>query len=384
MDCFDHLSLEFANYSISINIHAFFVTGEQISSLIISNNRKPMNEKEMRDFGRSMMAKLKTYQKTSYRKAAWQLINSIVPFVGIWIAMYHAFSIHLALFFGLGLINMFFLVRIFIIQHDCGHHSFVKSKQLRDVIGFTCSIFSAMPYKYWADSHAFHHNHNGQLEHRDIGDINTLTVKEYQAMGAWDRFKYRVFRFAPVTFLIGPMVYLIRNMRFPLVILGERKTKAYWSVMLNNAVVIGGVVLMSLLLDWKAALATYFTVMYLFSIVAIWFFFVQHQHENGYKRWEENWDHFVAALKGSTYYKLPRLFNWLTGNIGVHHIHHLYAAIPNYNLVRCIKENPEFNEHTTVVTFWESLKFMKHKLWDEDTQRMITFTEYKRMYPVAA
>lgn len=338
----------------------------------------------MRVFAKEMMTKLKAYQETSYRKAFWQLCNSVIPFLGLSVAMYHAYAVNLLLFFGLGILNMFFLVRIFIIQHDCGHHSFVKSKGLRQVIGFICSLFSAMPFKYWADAHAFHHNHNGKLENRDIGDINTLTVREFQSMNEWDRLKYKVFRFPPVTFLIGPIIYFIRNMRLPLVVLNGRRIRAYWSVMLNNFLVIGGVVLLCLFLDWKAVLATYLTVLYLFSVIAIWFFFVQHQHENGYKRWEDNWDHFVSALKGSTYYKLPRLMNWLTGNIGVHHIHHLYSAIPNYNLVRCIRENPEFNQYTTVVTFWESLRFMKHKLWDEDTQRMISFREYKQLYAVAA
>ncbi|MFK7952362.1 MAG: fatty acid desaturase, partial [Ekhidna sp.] len=312
------------------------------------------------------------------------MANSIIPFIGLWIGMYYSFNYNLFLFFSLGLINSFFLVRIFIIQHDCGHNSFVKSKRMRNIIGFVCSLFSAMPYNYWADAHAFHHDHNGKLEHRDIGDINTLTVNEYQAMSGLDQMKYKIFRFPLVTFLIGPIVYFIRNMRLPLVILGNRKSRAFWSVMLNNVFVIGGVVALCFLLDWKAALMTYLTVLYLFSIIAIWFFFVQHQHENGYKRWENNWDHFVSALKGSTYYKLPKVINWLTGNIGVHHIHHLYSAIPNYNLMKCIKENPEFSQFTTVVTFRESLKFMNHKLWDEDTQRMITFREYRRVYAMAA
>lgn len=343
-----------------------------------------MSDIEIKAFAKEMMKTLQKYKQTSYKKAIWQICNSMIPFVAIWIAMYWAFSYNLFLFFGLGVINAFFLVRIFIIQHDCGHHSFVKSKKWRDAIGFVCSIFSAMPYKYWADAHAFHHNHNGKLETRDIGDINTLTVKEYQEMGTWDRIKYQIFRFPVVTFLIGPIIYFVRNMRLPLVVLEDKKSRAFWSVMINNVVVIGGVIALCMLFDWQAILATYLTVLYLFSIIAIWFFFVQHQHEDGYKRWENDWDHFVSAVKGSTYYKLPGLVNWLTGNIGVHHIHHLYSAIPNYNLVKCIRENPEFSKYTTIVTFWESLKYMNHKLWDEDAQRMITFGEYKKLYKVAA
>ena len=341
-----------------------------------------MSDIEIKAFAKEMMTVLPKYKKMSYGKAIWQMCNSMIPFVGIWIAMYWAYSYHMALFFALGVLNSFFLVRIFIIQHDCGHHSFVPSKRGRNAIGFLCSIFSAMPYKYWADAHAFHHNHNGKLETRDIGDINTLTVKEYEEMNATDRLKYKIFRFPVVTFLIGPIVYFVRNMRLPLVVL-DGIGKARWSVWVNNVIVIGGVTALCFIFDWKAILSTYLTVLYLFSIIAIWFFFVQHQHEDGYKRWENNWDHFVSAVRGSSYYKLPALVNWLTGNIGVHHIHHLYSAIPNYNLLKCIKENPQFSKYTTVVTFWESLKYMNHKLWDEDSQRMITFKEYRKMNQAA-
>ena len=130
-------------------------------------------------------------------------------------------------------------------------------------------------------------------------------------------------------------------------------------------------------------LAVYFTVLYLFYVIAIWFFFVQHQHEHGYKQWKHEWTHFVSALKGSTYYKLPKIFNWFTGSIGVHHIHHLYPTIPNYNLMKVIRQNPNFNKYTTVITFWESLKLMHHALWDEHTQRMITFREYGKKYKLA-
>lgn len=340
-----------------------------------------MSDIEIRAFAKEMMETLKEYKSMSYGKAIWQLCNTILPFIGIWIGMYWAYSYHLALFFGLGILNGFMLARIFIIQHDCGHHSFVKSTVWRDVIGFVCSIFSAMPYKYWAECHSFHHNYNGKLETRDIGDINTLTVKEYMALNRWERFKYRVFRFPVVTFFIGPVFYLLYNMRYPLVTLTSRR-KSHISVWWNNLVLVGVIITLCVLFNWKIILATYFAVLYPFSVIAIWFFYVQHQHEEGYKRWNNEWDHFVSAIKGSTYYKLPAVFNWLTGNIGIHHIHHLYASIPNYNLMKCIRQNPHFNKYTTVVTFWESLKYINHKLWDEDTQRMISFREYHRVYKV--
>jgi omega-6 fatty acid desaturase (delta-12 desaturase) len=166
--------------------------------------------------------------------------------------------------------------------------------------------------------------------------------------------------------------------RLPLINLPEfKKVKPHlWAYNIIYAAIIIGI---CFLLDWKKFLILQFIVLTIFGIIAIWFFYIQHQHEHGYKHWRDNWEFMQAAIKGSSYYKLPSMFNWLTGNIAIHHIHHLNPAIPNYNLKKCVEAIPWFNKHATQITFLESLKLATHKLWDESTQRMITFREYYRL-----
>ncbi len=338
-----------------------------------------MSNTEIELFAKQMISTLRDYQKPNNRKAFIQILNSFLPFVGIWALMYWVFDYSLIAYFSLGVLNAFFLVRIFIIQHDCGHRSFVKSGRARDFIGYICSLMSAIPYNYWARSHNFHHSHNGQLDHRDIGDIYTMTVAEYDALSNWKKMKYRFYRSPISMFIIGPFYYLMVPNRYPL---NKQKMfkPVYKSIWLTNISIIVLLITLCLLLDPIRVITVYFTVLYLFMVIAIWFFYVQHQHEDGYKQWKENWTQMVSALKGSTYYKLPGIVNWFTGNIGVHHIHHLYPTIPNYYLVEVIKKNPNFSKYSTVLTFWSSLKLMFNTLWDEKHERMISFKEYKRLY----
>jgi acyl-lipid omega-6 desaturase (Delta-12 desaturase) len=318
------------------------------------------------------------YTQTDTKKATVQILNSFLPFIGLWILMYLSLEYSYWITFGLGIINAFFLVRIFIIQHDCGHRTFLKSTKARNIIGYMCSLFSTIPYHYWAKSHHLHHSHNGQLEMRDIGDINTLTVAEYAALPVWGKFKYRLYRSWLVMFVLGPLYYVLIHNRLPSINMDIFKNEK-WRLWLNNFILLSIFVLLGYFLGWGKFLLTHLTVVSIFSVIAIWFFYVQHQHEAAYKQWKDKWDYLTAALRGSTYYKVPGMFNWLTGNIGIHHIHHLNPAIPNYNLKDALKENPWVNEYTTILGFWESLKLASNKLWDESQQRMITFKEYYSM-----
>lgn len=341
-------------------------------------NHNTLETKELKDKAREVLQSLRKYQVPNTRKAVWQIINSFGPFLLIWTAMYHLWDVSIWAVMGLGILNAFFLVRIFIIQHDCGHRSFLKSTLWRNVVGYICSIFSFIPYFYWAKSHHFHHGHNGMLEVRDIGDINTLTVEEYRQLSPFGKFKYRIYRSPLVMFVIGPIYYVFIHNRLPLVNLPEfKKEKA--GLYLFNGVLTAIIVGLCLIFDWQKVLLTQGLILALFAVIAIWFFYIQHQHEEGYKHWKKNWDYMTAAIKGSSYYKLPKIMNWFTGNIAIHHIHHLNPSIPNYNLMKCVKENPWFDRYTTVVTFWESLKMVQHRLWDESHQRMISFGEYRRM-----
>jgi acyl-lipid omega-6 desaturase (Delta-12 desaturase) len=338
-----------------------------------------MQYSEFQEIGKKMLKTLKPYSEVNHKKAFFQILTSFLPFLALFAVTYMALSYSYVLFFALAFLNAFFLVRIFIIQHDCGHNTFVASNTWRSIIGFGCSLISAIPYQYWAKSHQYHHNHTGQLELRDIGDINTLTVKEYEELTPFGKFKYRLYRSPLVMFVLGPLYYWVVVNRFPFITMDSFKPVRKF-VAINNLAVLAMVLGLSLLLSWKTFLATYFVTLYFFYIIAIWFFFVQHQHEETYKQWKKNWTFFVAAIKGSTYYKLPGIVHWLTGNIGVHHIHHLNATIPSYNLMRAIKENPWLNKYTTQITFWESLQFINNKLWDEELQKMISFREYRKLY----
>ena len=319
---------------------------------------------------------VKSYQLPDTQKAVIQILNSFLPFVAIWVAMYFLTDVSFWLVLPLAAVNAFFLVRIFIIQHDCGHQSFTASRKANDVIGEICSMFSFMPYRYWAKGHNFHHGHNGMLwEFRDIGDINLLTVNEFHQLPWHKKLHYVIFRSAPVLFLVGPAWYLLIQNRLPLIRI-KGWEHAHRALLKHNLLLIGVHVGIILLLGYKAFLMVDLPILLFFAIIAVWFFYVQHQHETTYKEWKDKWDYIRAAVQGSTFYKLPRLMHWLTGNIGYHHIHHLNPLVPNYQLVRCHEENPVLDQIANKITFWQSLRCIFNKLWDEDQQRMISFREY--------
>ncbi len=323
------------------------------------------------------------YSTPNTRKAIIQILNSFLPFIALWILMYLSLDWSLWITIGLGLINGFFLVRIFIIQHDCGHQSFVSSKKANNTIGFICSIFSSLPYEYWARVHNYHHGHVGQLEHRDVGDINFWTVDEFRNSSRFKRIAYRVFRNPFFMFILTPVIYFTISNRYPFFQF-KGWGKVRWSQVKNNLAILavyGGI---AYLIGIKAFLIVQMINIFFFSVVAFWFFYVQHQHEDTYMRWKNQWDYLLASIQGSTYYKLPKVFQWLTGNIGFHHIHHLNSKIPNYSLEKCARENPVFQKYVSTITFRDSLKCMFNHLWDEQRKRMISFREFYRMEQASA
>ena len=336
-----------------------------------------MADQEIKKALGNWQALVQKYQKPSTTKAIIQLLNTFLPFIGLWVLMYWSLRWSYWITLGLAVVTSFFMVRIFIIQHDCGHFSFLKSRRWNKYIGFVCSFFSTIPFKYWAQVHSFHHGHNGQFEHRDLGDINFLTTEEFEKLPWWRKFFYRIFRSPVILFLVSPFVYLTISNRFPFIWLKGWK-KVVRAQVYNNILLFTVYGLLCYLLGWKNFLLVHLPIVYLFGIIAFWFFYIQHQHDEGYKSWKDNWDYLLASIRGSTYYKLPKMFHWLTGNIGFHHIHHLSSRIPNYNLMKCAKENPILNKYATKVTFIQSLKYMNNKLWCVKTKRMISFTEYYR------
>lgn len=319
---------------------------------------------------------IKEYQVPSTKKAVIQLLNSFLPYIGLWVLMYFTWNWSIIVTLLLAFVNAFFLVRIFIIQHDCGHQSFFKSKKWNDLTGWICSIFSSLPFKYWAKIHNYHHGHTGQLEARDIGDINFLTVEEFRKLSKFGRLRYRIFRNPVVLFIVSPIVYFSISNRFPFMKFRGMLSNIKWSQVRNNLLIFLVYLTLGYFLGWQKFIGIQLFTIFVFSVIAFWFFYIQHQHESAYNQWKENWNYVLAAIRGATYYKLPKVFQWLTGNIGLHHIHHLSSLIPNYNLEKCMKENPILNKYANIITFKESLKCIQNKLWDEQKQKMISFKEF--------
>ena len=188
--------------------------------------------------------------------------------------------------------------------------------------------------------------------------------------------KYRLFRTPVVLFVISPIVYFTFSNRIPFMNFKGMIKRIKWSQVRNNLAILLTYAALGFFLGWLKFLFVQMITVFIFAVIAFWFFYIQHQHESTYMQWRKNWDFLLAAIRGATYYKLPKMFQWLTGNIGLHHIHHLSARIPNYNLEKCMKENPIFNKYATILTFKDSLKCMHNKLWDEQKQRMITWKEF--------
>ena len=278
----------------------------------------------------------------------------------------------------LGIIpGSFLLVRLFIIQHDCGHGAMFSTKKLNSWVGRFLGVLTMTPYEYWRHSHAVHHAHSGNLDQRGIGDVPTLTVDEYKGRGWYGRFVYRIVRHPIALFGIGPSLIFIIQQRLPISYM--TKGWKYWaSAMYTNI----GIITLALIAWPLIGLGTYAAIMLPIvagaSTIGVWLFYVQHQFEE--TDWErtKHWSHESYALQGSSYYALPKPIMWLTGNIGIHHVHHMSSGIPFYRLPDVMRDFPEL-ENISRLTLWQSFKCARLKLWDEANKRMVTFKEARAL-----
>lgn len=315
-----------------------------------------------------------TYQQPNIRISRWQLINSFGGLALGWGLMYFSLQIGYWLTLLLALPTAGFLVRLFIIQHDCGHGAFFKKRRSNDTVGIICGIFTLVPYKFWRKGHAVHHAHHAELEERGIGDVWTMTVQEYSQARWWKRIIYRIFRNPFFLFGIAPTVNFLLLTRWPLG--GEtnwhngERASVWWT----NLAIAGWVTAVGALIGFRELLIILLPIIALASTVGTWLFYVQHQFERTYWEHTPQWDYTLAALHGSSYYQLPRLLQWFTGNIGFHHIHHLSPRIPNYYLQKCHEENPILQQ-VAHLTIRSSLQTLWLTLWDEDQQRLVSFQE---------
>ena len=315
------------------------------------------------------------YQSADLRRSIWQIVNTFVPYIILWILMVRSLTISYWLTLALAVVATCFLIRIFIFFHDCGHGSFFKSTRANDVFGIITGVLTFTPYYAWRHAHAVHHATAGDLDRRGVGDIWTLTVNEYLASSRWKRLGYRFFRFPLITFVIGPFVMFAFIQRFPTRSDGPRERR---SVYATNLALLGVAALMSLLIGFKAYLLIQIPLIALSAMAGVWLFYVQHQFEETYWEHHQDWDFATSAMEGASYYKLPRLLQWVSGNIGFHHIHHLSPRIPNYKLQRCHDENAIFQQ-IKPLTPRTSLKSLRLHLWDENRRVLVGFAYAKSL-----
>jgi omega-6 fatty acid desaturase (delta-12 desaturase) len=304
-----------------------------------------------------------------------QLVVSVAGFVICWVAAYQALDVGYWLTLLLAVPGAGFMMRLFMIQHDCGHGSFFRSKRAARIVGGCIGVLLMTPYGYWRKTHAIHHAHSGDLDLRGFGDVDTMTVDEYLALPWKGRLWYRIYR--NPWFLFGPGAYIhfFLKHRYPIDL--PREWKREWaSVWRTNVALLLVVVAMSWLVGFKAFVMVQLPMTLLACSLGVWLFYVQHQYEDTYWHRHEDWDYFDAAVQGSSHLALPKPLQWITANIGLHHVHHLSARIPNYKLQQAHDENPEF-QVATRLSLRDTLGCISLVLWDERNHKMIRFRDVK-------
>ena len=309
------------------------------------------------------------YQKPSVGRGAWQIVNTLVPYAALWYLMYLSRAVSYWLLVPLAILAGGFMIRVFIIHHDCGHGSFFKSRRANDILGFLTGVLTFAPYYHWRWEHALHHATSGDLDRRGMGDIWTLTVQEYLESSRWQRFAYRLARNPVVLFVIAPLYMFLVKHRFPKAKASQRERHSvYWT----NLAILGLAAGLSWIFGLKAYLLIQLMVVGVAGSAGVWLFYVQHQFDGVYWERAEAWDYTAAALQGSSFYKLPKVLQWFSGNIGFHHIHHLSPRIPNYHLEKCHKAEPVFHS-VQPVTLFSSFKSLTFRLWDERRRKLVGY-----------
>ena len=332
----------------------------------------PVKDKENR---RAWKAAVAEFQKPSLVRGIWQLMNSVGCYGLLWLLMYLTIGVSIWLTLGLAILAGGFLLRIFIISHDCGHGSFFASKRANTIVGFITGTLTFTPYQQWRWDHARHHATSGDLDKRGIGDIWTMTVREYLDSSRWKRFRYRVARHPVTLVVIAPFFLFLVMQRF-----SKREAEmsvrvsVYWTN-LCLALMIGA---LGWLFGWQNYLLIQFVITAVSGSAGVWLFYMQHNFEDAYWVRGDDWDFVDAALDGSSFYRLPKVLQWFSGNIGFHHIHHLSARIPNYNLESCHKATPLFQEVKSI-TLWSSLRCFGCHLWDEESGRIVGFRHLRSL-----
>ncbi|MFN4058724.1 MAG: fatty acid desaturase family protein [Roseinatronobacter sp.] len=329
---------------------------------------------------REWLSVLARYRDPSTKRSLFELGATLVPFLGLWALAWLALAVSPWLSVALAMLNGAFLVRLFIIQHDCGHGCFLPNRAAQDWTGRILGVLTLTPFAVWRRTHAIHHAHHGDLDHRGIGDVTTLTVEEYRARSAFGRFMYRLYRHPLVLFVLGPSYLFLLQNRVPLGLMDQGR---YWVSAMGTNVMIAlalGVIL------WFGGIWPVLLIFLPTSVMAatigVWLFYVQHQFENTHWARGAAWQLHDAALEGSSHYVLPQPLRWLSGNIGIHHVHHLYSRIPFYRLPEVIRDHRELAEAQRL-TIRDSLSTVGLHLWDETQGRLTSIRDAEKRYCLA-
>jgi acyl-lipid omega-6 desaturase (Delta-12 desaturase) len=328
---------------------------------------------------RLIARRLAKYRDPSTARSVIELSISAAPLLVLCLAMWVALELgHVWLYLLLIVPTAGFLLRLFMIQHDCGHGAFFRSRRSNDWTGRVIGILTLTPYDYWRRTHAEHHASAGNLDRRGIGDIDTLTVREYHALSPWGRLRYRLYRHPFIMFGLGPFYLFFMQYRLPFGLM-----RAGWqpwvSTMATNAAIASLAAAAISLVGLTTFLLLYVPVTLVAGSLGVWLFYVQHQFENTTWTDGQSWSPQEAALHGSSHYELPGVLRWFTANIGVHHVHHLASRIPFYRLPEVMRDMPELKD-VSRLTLAQSLGSVRLVLWDELQRRLISFAEMRRVY----
>jgi acyl-lipid omega-6 desaturase (Delta-12 desaturase) len=328
------------------------------------------------DAARNLALKLGRYREASTPRSVFELSVTLIPFVLVWASMLVA--LHLGQFWLYALLLLpaaGLLVRLFMIEHDCGHGSFSPNRTINAWVGRAIGILTLTPYDYWRRGHAIHHASSGNLDRRGIGDVDVLTVREYLALTRWQQVRYRFYRHPAVMFGLGPFYVFMLAHRVPLGLM--RKGWMPWvSTMATNAAILTAASLMIWAVGIGPFLLIHLPTVLLGATAGVWLFYVQHQFEGTVWDEADGWDAHEAALHGSSHYDLPLILRWFTANIGVHHVHHLASRIPYYRLPEVLRDHPELR-NVGRITLLQSFACVWLVLWDEEKRRLVSFRELR-------
>ena len=319
---------------------------------------------------------LARYREPSHSRSIFEIAVTLVPFAGLWaLAWASIYFGYWWLVFLLWIPAAGFLLRLFIIQHDCGHGAFFRHRLANDWVGRVIGVLTLTPYDAWRRAHAIHHASSGHLDRRGIGDIDTLTVREFRALSVWGRLRYRLYRHPFVMFGIGPAYMFVLRHRLPVGLI-----RSHWHAWLSTMATNLAIAVVVATLIWFVGIGPFLLVQLPITLLAasvgVWLFYVQHQFEETFWANDGEWSLHEAALHGSSHYDLPGILRWFTANIGVHHVHHLCSRIPYYRLPRVLRDNPDLCG-VSRLTLVQSFRCVRLVLWDETQRRLVSFRDVR-------